>query len=229
MFKSVYLGNFKAFGPTQRIPVRPLTLIFGPNSAGKSSFLHGLLYAHEALTSDEPNNLDVKRPRLGGDSVDLGGFRQLIHKKNIANRVEWGVELDTAELEGRLAELLAPVKNISVVVTIGLEEFEPEALAAGGKAQSPGGGISVGEDANLFPGSGVVLPDRKAAASAAPRVETYLISELVGIGMQNGFDTTAAATKTTWHRLGREDRDDIQREFHPAGRIHHLRQRFTIP
>lgn len=168
MFKSVYLGNFKAFGPTQRIPIRPLTLIFGPNSAGKSSFLHGLLYAHEALTSDEPNNLDVKRPRLGGDSVDLGGFRQLIHKKNIANRVEWGVELDTADLEGRLAELLAPVKNVTVVVTIGLEELEvdsPQEFPFGA-----GRRIAV-----TVPRAGISTGERKIGVTVGPRLETYRI------------------------------------------------------
>lgn len=130
MFKNIYLGNFKAFGPTQRIPIRPLTLIFGPNSAGKSSFIHGLLYAHDAQTSDEPNNLDVKRPRLGGDSVDLGGFRQFIHKKNVGNTVEWGVEFDTAELTGRLAELLAPVRNVAAILNVGVEEVEVDNVQA---------------------------------------------------------------------------------------------------
>ena len=37
MLTALRLGNFKAFGQTQRMPLRPLTLVFGPNSAGKSS------------------------------------------------------------------------------------------------------------------------------------------------------------------------------------------------
>jgi hypothetical protein len=154
MFKSVYLGNFKAFGPTQRIPIRPLTLIFGPNSAGKSSFLHGL-----------------KRPRLGGDSVDLGGFRQLIHKKNIAHRVEWGVELDTAELQGRLAELLAPVKTVSVIVTIGLEELE-----VADPHQLPLEGPDVGKQVVVtIPSYEPGNRNQKITVTLGPRVETYRI------------------------------------------------------
>lgn len=43
------LGNFKAFADTQRMPVKPLTLLFGPNSSGKSSLIHGLLLAHHAV------------------------------------------------------------------------------------------------------------------------------------------------------------------------------------
>lgn len=35
-----FLGNFKAFGRKQKIPFKPITLVFGPNSSGKSSIIH---------------------------------------------------------------------------------------------------------------------------------------------------------------------------------------------
>jgi len=58
----------------------------------------------------------------------------------------------------------------------------------------------------------------------------HVISNLVGILMENGFDTTGDPRSiTTWARLGRADRDDVQREFDPASRRHALRRRFTIP
>jgi len=60
--------------------------------------------------------------------------------------------------------------------------------------------------------------------------DRHLISNLVGIGMGNGFDTTSAPNaQTTWTRLGRADRDDIQREFDPASNRHSLRGTFWIP
>jgi hypothetical protein len=60
--------------------------------------------------------------------------------------------------------------------------------------------------------------------------DRYLISNLVGIGMQNGFETTTAPKAlTTWTRLGRTDRDDIQREFDPASNRHFLKYRFGVP
>jgi hypothetical protein len=47
--------------------------------------------------------------------------------------------------------------------------------------------------------------------------DRYLISNLVGISLPNGFDTTTDRTATTtWARLGRSDRDEVQREFDPA-------------
>jgi hypothetical protein len=60
--------------------------------------------------------------------------------------------------------------------------------------------------------------------------DRHLISNLVGVGLQNGFDTTTNPnTLTTWNRLGRSDRDDIQRDFDPASNRHFLKHRFTIP
>lgn len=79
MLRAIRVTNFKAFGETQEIPIRPITLIYGPNSAGKSSILHALAYAHHASRTGE---LDVHKTELGGQSIDLGGFRQLIHRRN---------------------------------------------------------------------------------------------------------------------------------------------------
>jgi AAA15 family ATPase/GTPase len=53
MLTALRLGNFKAFAATQRLPIRPLTLIFGANSSGKSSLIHGLLLARHAMETGE--------------------------------------------------------------------------------------------------------------------------------------------------------------------------------
>src|SRR6266516_3140684 len=106
MLTGIRLGNFKAFADNQHLPLRPITLIFGANSAGKSSLIHGLLLARHALDTGQ---LDVYRTDIGGESVDLGGFRQYIHRGDASRQFEWGADLDAARLTGRLAELLAPV------------------------------------------------------------------------------------------------------------------------
>ncbi len=59
--------------------------------------------------------------------------------------------------------------------------------------------------------------------------DRHIISDLVGIQLGNGLDTTTSTAKTTWDRLGRDDRDDVQREFDPASGEHNLRDRFSIP
>ena len=60
--------------------------------------------------------------------------------------------------------------------------------------------------------------------------ERYLLSNLIGIQLGNGFDTTGKPDDlTTWDRLGRKARDDIQLEFDPASNRHKLHARFTLP
>ncbi|MCY3932722.1 MAG: hypothetical protein OXH70_13520 [Acidobacteria bacterium] len=56
----------------------------------------------------------------------------------------------------------------------------------------------------------------------------YLLSNVVGILLENGFDTRPGE-QTTWSRLGRDSRDDIQREFDEASGRHKLRLKFMLP
>ena len=60
--------------------------------------------------------------------------------------------------------------------------------------------------------------------------DRYLLSNLIGVSMQNGFDTTRKAVdRTTWNRLGRQEHDSVQREFDEPSRSHKLRHKFTLP
>ena len=49
MLREYRLTNFKAFGETVTIPIRPLTLIFGANSSGKSSIFQSMLLLKQTL------------------------------------------------------------------------------------------------------------------------------------------------------------------------------------
>ena len=75
------LSNFKAFGEgIQRISLKPVTLLYGPNSSGKSSIIHSLLFLHELSSAQYESDLLVTT--LGQDSVDLGGFKNYAHGKS---------------------------------------------------------------------------------------------------------------------------------------------------
>ncbi len=57
--------------------------------------------------------------------------------------------------------------------------------------------------------------------------DRYLITDLIGISLPYGFGTTRAPnSNTTWTRLGRDDRDSVQRDFDSACR--QPRYRFTV-
>ena len=127
MLTSIKLGNFKAFGPAQTIPIKPITLIFGPNSAGKSSIIHSLLLAHQAAVVD--GNLDVRCPKIAGNSVDLGGFEDYVHRHAISKSVCWQAEFAANKLQGRLAEFLAKnFKALDVVVEFGVSSVETKEM-----------------------------------------------------------------------------------------------------
>lgn len=117
MLTGIRIGNFKAFADQQRIPVRPLTLIYGANSSGKSSVLHSFVLARHA---QETGDLDVHLTNIGGDSVDLGGFRQFVHRREVNRRVEWAMDLDVKSFKDRVAEMLASVKQITLLLNVGI-------------------------------------------------------------------------------------------------------------
>ena len=130
MLNSIRIGNFKAFAEPQSVLIRPLTLIYGANSSGKSSILHSLILACHA---QETGNLDVHRTNVGGEAVDLGGFRQFIHRRDTSLRVNWTMELGTVNFSDSLAELSTSVTNLSVSFSVGIalddrDEPLPDAL-----------------------------------------------------------------------------------------------------
>ena len=116
LLKALHIANFKAFSIAQRMPLRPITLIYGANSAGKSSILHALALVHHAV---ETGDLDTQRTRIGGEIIDLGGFRQYVHRRDRRKQVELRFELDPKQLSGRLAELLRSAEDIVVELVIG--------------------------------------------------------------------------------------------------------------
>lgn len=91
MIKAIEIENFKGIGERIRIPIRPLTLLFGPNSGGKSSVLHALHFLREVLVH---RRLDVDTTEIGGDLVSLGGFTNFVHKCEIDRVVSVAVEMD---------------------------------------------------------------------------------------------------------------------------------------
>lgn len=86
MITAFTVRNFKAIGDEPvRIELKPITLLFGANSAGKSSILHALHYSNEVFNNRNPN---VEKITLGdNNSLDLGGFRQCIHDNDISRNI----------------------------------------------------------------------------------------------------------------------------------------------
>lgn len=92
MLQVLELENFKGIAARQRIDFAPLTLLFGPNNAGKSTILQALLYLHELV---ERGNADVDRTELGGSVLELGGFARLVHRHDTSRAIVLRIEFAT--------------------------------------------------------------------------------------------------------------------------------------
>lgn len=92
----IEIENFKGIGTKQSIDLAPITLLFGPNSAGKSTILQALHYLREIL---ERNNPDPDQTIAGG-LTDLGGFATLVHNHDLSRPIRIKVRIDMTEDQG---------------------------------------------------------------------------------------------------------------------------------
>ena len=83
MLTGIGLRNFKAFGDEmQEAPLSKITLIYGPNSGGKSSIIQALLLLKQSLQADYNKRFEHYKRELvlRGELVDLNSFQSLLHK-----------------------------------------------------------------------------------------------------------------------------------------------------
>lgn len=89
--RSITIENFKGIRDPVSVEFKPITLLFGPNSAGKSTVVQALHYAREIF---ERENVDPGRTLIGGQSIDLGGFRALVHNHDLTLPIVLRFDLD---------------------------------------------------------------------------------------------------------------------------------------
>lgn len=101
----LYIENFKAFGSGQHIPLAPITLVYGPNSEGKSALLEALLLMAQSL--QYPQSWQVLM--VNGSLVSLRHFHTLIHQHNLSLPLKLGVflQLDSGSSKDSLQSVLA--------------------------------------------------------------------------------------------------------------------------
>ena len=91
MIAAIQIENFKGIGKEVRVELKPITLLFGENSSGKSTIVQAIHYGREIF---ERHNLDPDRTVLGGDVLDLGGFENFVHNHDTRRRIRMRFEVD---------------------------------------------------------------------------------------------------------------------------------------
>lgn len=96
MLTGLRIQNFKGIKGPIEIPIKPVTLLYGVNSAGKSSVLHSMHFMRGVL---ENYDLDPTGSPYAADDIDLGGFLNLLHKHTVGRRMVLGYSLNLSSID----------------------------------------------------------------------------------------------------------------------------------
>ena len=94
LITAITIENFKGIQKPVRVELKPITLFFGPNSAGKSTIIQAMHYAHEIF---ERQNFNPDQTLLGGGAIDLGGFESMVNNHDKTKPIKLSFDIDLRE------------------------------------------------------------------------------------------------------------------------------------
>ena len=107
MLTGIGLRNFKAFGDEmQEAPLSKITLIYGPNSGGKSSIIQALLLLKQSLKVEYGKNRELV---TRGDFADLGSSQAMLHKHDEERELEINLQYQKDILEHSIQNIVSMV------------------------------------------------------------------------------------------------------------------------
>lgn len=102
MIKSIRLKNYKAFEDVE-IPIKPLTILLGANSVGKSSITQMLMLLHQ--TSEENSGSYSSALKIYGEYVNVGAFENLFKGKITSNPLSISLVFEKPEIVNRIGSM----------------------------------------------------------------------------------------------------------------------------
>jgi AAA15 family ATPase/GTPase len=81
---SIFVKNFKSLKNTGVLNLKPITLLVGPNSSGKTALLQTILVLKQTL---ESRNIEAPLV-LRGKYVDLSSFKDIVFQHDLKSRVK---------------------------------------------------------------------------------------------------------------------------------------------
>lgn len=88
MFEKLSIKNFKSISDWQELKLAPITLIYGPNSSGKSTIIQSLLLLQQTMLKPNKNGGLV----TNGLNLKLGNFPVIVNKHDLNKDIEFNVE-----------------------------------------------------------------------------------------------------------------------------------------
>lgn len=118
MLTNLTLENFKAFQKLDDLKIKPITILCGTNSCGKSSILQSILLLKQTLESKNPN----ENLLLNGYLTKLGLFQDTIFRKKLENALTIDISFKPNKNKYRILtsfrDMLSNFKSVSNHVNI---------------------------------------------------------------------------------------------------------------
>jgi predicted ATPase len=184
MLHELGLTNFKPFGVEQCAPLAPLTLIYGPNSGGKSSIIQSLMLLKQTIEGSADTMGLISR----GSLVDLGSYKALIHRHEVSRDLSLRYAFDFGNRGLRFGSHvlgIPPDARISVELSYGSAKTEGSRKKDSSKLTDVRYGIDSGP-------SRPNLDIRLKRTDAVDKINEYFIN-----GM-NAFSWGDAAAKSNF-------------------------------
>lgn len=103
MLRNLRIRNYKAFEDAS-IPIKPITILLGANSVGKSSIIQMLLLLQQTAKEDVKSYKSALK--LYGGAVNLGDAKNLFRKQDVSRDLEIGFSVFSEELSSYFKALL---------------------------------------------------------------------------------------------------------------------------
>lgn len=95
MIKSISLNNVRLFADElHRIPLPPMALFCGVNSAGKSTILKAILLLRQSIGTQEPQCSTEGRLRFAGAQLDVGDYRSFVSFNDISKSIQICISIE---------------------------------------------------------------------------------------------------------------------------------------
>ena len=126
--KSIRIKNLRSLRDTGEIPIKPITLLIGENSSGKSTFLRSLLLLQQSIDS---RTRSVIAWWVDRDIVDFGDFKSSLFAGGSEDFISFGFQFDDTDAKNLsigddfwlfLHRRLPDIKNASL--EIHLRQYE---------------------------------------------------------------------------------------------------------
>ncbi|MBO6586786.1 MAG: DUF3696 domain-containing protein [Gracilimonas sp.] len=123
-FNKHIIENFKAYSDRQEIIIKPITLIFGTNNAGKSSLLKSLMYVHHFFKYKQSDLIEVQE---GDEIIDYGGIHQIINYGAEGGKFRFGREIKVkGDINRDIFREIANTLNTAQITDLNLAFFKWE-------------------------------------------------------------------------------------------------------